>query len=88
MDGILKVGEKGGVVAMLGKLFGPFFQRLFPELPKGHPAYGSMILNFSANMLGLDNAATPMGLKAMKEMQDVNPDKGHCIECPDNVPGS
>lgn len=73
--GLMKVGEKGGVVTMLGKLFGPFFQKLFPELPKGHPAYGSMILNFSANMLGLDNAATPMGLKAMKEMQDVNPDK-------------
>jgi len=73
--GLMKVGEKGGVVAMLGKLFGPFFQRLFPELPKGHPAYGSMILNFSANMLGLDNAATPMGLKAMKEMQDANPVK-------------
>jgi len=73
--GLMKVGEKGGVVTMLGKLFGPFFQRLFPELPKGHPAYGSMILNFSANMLGLDNAATPMGLKAMKEMQDVNPNK-------------
>ena len=73
--GLMKVGEKGGVVALLGKLFGPFFQRLFPELPKGHPAYGSMILNFSANMLGLDNAATPMGLKAMKEMQDANPVK-------------
>ena len=73
--GLMKVGEKGGVVAMLGKLFGPFFQRLFPELPKGHPAYGSMILNISANMLGLDNAATPMGLKAMKEMQDANPVK-------------
>jgi spore maturation protein SpmA len=73
--GLMKVGEKGGVVTMLGKLFGPFFQRLFPELPRGHPAYGSMILNFSANMLGLDNAATPMGLKAMKEMQDANPKK-------------
>jgi spore maturation protein SpmA len=73
--GLMKVGEKGGVVTMLGRLFGPFFQRLFPELPKGHPAYGSMILNISANMLGLDNAATPMGLKAMKEMQDANPNK-------------
>lgn len=73
--GLMKVGEKGGVVTMLGRLFGPFFQRLFPELPRGHPAYGSMILNFSANMLGLDNAATPMGLKAMKEMQDANPNK-------------
>jgi len=73
--GLMKVGEKGGVVTMLGKLFGPFFERLFPELPRGHPAYGSMILNFSANMLGLDNAATPIGLKAMKEMQDANPKK-------------
>ena len=73
--GLMKVGEKGGVVAMLGKLFGPFFERLFPELPKGHPAYGSMILNFSANMLGLDNAATPIGLKAMKELQESNQKK-------------
>ena len=73
--GLMKVGERGGVVRMLGKLFGPFFEKLFPELPKGHPAYGSMILNFSANMLGLDNAATPMGLKAMKEIQDSNPRK-------------
>jgi spore maturation protein SpmA len=73
--GLLKVGEKGGVVAILGKMVGPLFQRLFPGLPKGHPAYGSMILNISANMLGLDNAATPVGLKAMKEMQDDNPDK-------------
>jgi spore maturation protein SpmA len=73
--GLMKVGEKGGVVAILGRLFGPLFQRLFPGLPKGHPAYGSIMLNFSANMLGLDNAATPIGLKAMKEMQEVNPDK-------------
>jgi spore maturation protein SpmA len=73
--GLMKVGENGGVVTILGRLFGPLFQRLFPGLPKGHPAYGSIMLNFSANMLGLDNAATPMGLKAMKEMQEVNPDK-------------
>jgi len=73
--GLMKVGEKGGVVTILGRLFSPLFLRLFPELPRGHPAYGSMILNFSANMLGLDNAATPMGLKAMKEMQDANPNK-------------
>jgi spore maturation protein SpmA len=73
--GLLKVGEKGGVVTMLGKAFGPLFQKLFPGLPAGHPAYGSIMLNLAANMLGLDNAATPMGLKAMKEMQDVNPDK-------------
>ena len=73
--GLLKVGEKGGVVAILGRLIGPLFQKLFPGLPKGHPAYGSIMLNISANMLGLDNAATPVGLKAMKEMHEVNPDK-------------
>lgn len=73
--GLMKVGEKGGMVNILSRLFGPLFVRLFPELPKGHPAYGSIIMNFSANMLGLDNAATPMGLKAMKEMQEVNPEK-------------
>lgn len=73
--GLLKVGEKGGVVAILGKMIGPLFQRLFPELPKGHPAHGSIMLNIAANMLGLDNAATPLGLKAMKEMQEINPDK-------------
>lgn len=73
--GLLKVGEKGGVVTILGKLMGPLFVRLFPEVPKGHPAYGSIMLNLSANMLGLDNAATPMGLKAMKELQEVNKNK-------------
>jgi spore maturation protein SpmA len=73
--GLLRVGEKGGVVTILGKAMGPLFEKLFPGLPKGHPAYGSIMLNLSANMLGLDNAATPMGLKAMKEMQEVNTDK-------------
>jgi spore maturation protein SpmA len=73
--GLLKVGEKGGVVTILGKAIGPLFQKLFPGLPKGHPAYGSIVLNLAANMLGLDNAATPIGLKAMKEMQEVNTDK-------------
>jgi len=73
--GLLKVGEKGGVVAILGRVMGPLFEKLFPGLPKGHPAYGSIMLNLAANMLGLDNAATPVGLKAMKEMQDANPDK-------------
>lgn len=73
--GLLKVGEKGGVVRILGRLIGPLFEKLFPGLPKGHPAYGSIMLNISANMLGLDNAATPVGLKAMKEMHEVNPDK-------------
>jgi spore maturation protein SpmA len=73
--GLVKVGEKGGVVVILGRLIGPLFEKLFPGLPKGHPACGSIMLNISANMLGLDNAATPVGLKAMKEMHDVNPDK-------------
>ncbi len=73
--GLLKVGEKGGVVKILGRMIGPLFEKLFPELPKGHPAYGSIMLNISANMLGLDNAATPVGLKAMKEMHEVNPNK-------------
>jgi spore maturation protein SpmA len=73
--GLLKVGEKGGVVTILGKAIGPLFEKLFPGLPKGHPAYGSIMLNLAANMLNLDNAATPVGLKAMKEMQEVNPNK-------------
>jgi spore maturation protein SpmA len=73
--GLLRIGEKGGVVTMLGRLMGPLFQKLFPELPKGHPAYGSITLNIAANMLGLDNASTPVGLKAMGEMQEVNQKK-------------
>jgi spore maturation protein SpmA len=73
--GLLKVGEKGGVVRILGKAMGPLFEKLFPSLPKGHPAYGSIMLNLAANMLGLDNAATPLGLKAMKELQEENPQK-------------
>lgn len=73
--GLLKVGEKGGVIRILGKAIGPLFEKLFPSLPKGHPAYGSIMLNLAANMLGLDNAATPLGLKAMKELQEENPEK-------------
>jgi spore maturation protein SpmA len=73
--GLLKIGEKGGVVRILGRAMGPLFEKLFPSLPKGHPAYGSIMLNLAANMLGLDNAATPLGLKAMKELQDENPEK-------------
>ena len=73
--GIMKVGEKGGVIAILSKIVEPFFRRLFPEIPRDHPATGSMIMNFSANLLGLDNAATPLGLKTMKEMQELNPNK-------------
>lgn len=72
---IMKIGERGGMINVLARLFGPFFSRLFPSIPKDHPAMGAMIMNFSANMLGLDNAATPLGLKAMKEMQELNPQK-------------
>jgi len=71
--GIMKIGEKGGVVKVFSGLVGPFFNKLFPSLGKDHPAHGSIIMNLAANMLNLDNAATPMGLKAMKEMQETNP---------------
>lgn len=73
--GLMKIGEKGGAVRIMAKVIGPFFRKIFPELPPDHPAYGSMILNIAANMLGLDNAATPMGLKAMEQMQEHNEDK-------------
>ncbi len=73
--GIMKIGEKGGMVKILARLVSPLFTRLFPEVPKNHPAIGSMMMNFSANMLGLDNAATPLGLKAMKDLQELNPKK-------------
>ena len=73
--GIMKIGEHGGAIRILSRLVAPFFNRIFPELPKNHPVFGSMIMNFSANMLGLDNAATPMGLKAIKELQELNPEK-------------
>ena len=73
--GIMKIGEKGGIVNVFSRIIGPFFNKLFPELGKSHPAYGSIMLNFAANMLNLDNAATPMGLKAMQEMQETNPKK-------------
>lgn len=73
--GIMKIGEKGGLVAALARLLSPVLSKIFPDVPKGHPAMGTMFMNFSANMLGLDNAATPMGLKAMQELQELNPDK-------------
>ncbi|KPK01048.1 MAG: hypothetical protein AMK71_07000, partial [Nitrospira bacterium SG8_35_4] len=74
--GLMKIGEKGGVVRIFSRALGPFFHRLFPELGKDHPAVGPIIMNIAANMLGLDNAATPLGLKAMKEMQNTNPNRG------------
>ncbi|MCX6228464.1 MAG: hypothetical protein NTV75_04705 [Bacteroidia bacterium] len=74
-SGIMKIGEKGGIVTIISRLIGPFFNKLFPELGDKHPAYGPMMMNLAANMLGLDNAATPMGLQAMSEMQKSNPNK-------------
>jgi spore maturation protein SpmA len=73
--GLMKIGERGGIIPILSRLVGPFFARMFPEIPHNHPAIGAIIMNFSANILGLDNAATPLGLKAMKELQEINPDK-------------
>ena len=71
--GIMKIGERGGAVRVLSWVITPFFRRLFPELPPNSPAYGSIMMNIAANMLGLDNAATPVGLKAMQQMQESNP---------------
>ena len=73
--GFMRIGERGGIIALFSRLVAPFFQKLFPEVPKEHPAIGSMIMNITANMIGLDNAATPLGLKAMEELQDLNPQK-------------
>lgn len=73
--GIMKVGEKAGAIKAITRIISPFFTKIFPEVPKNHPAMGSMVMNISANMLGLDNAATPLGLKAMNDLQELNPDK-------------
>ncbi len=73
--GFMNVGEKAGAVRFLSRIIGPFFNRLFPEVPKDHPSMGHMVMNFSANLLGLDNAATPFGLKAMMSLQELNPNK-------------
>jgi spore maturation protein SpmA len=73
--GLMKVGENGGVVRIMSKAVGPLFRRLFPEIPRDHPATGSIMMNLAANMLGLDNAATPLGLKAMNQLQELNAEK-------------
>ena len=73
--GIMKIGEKGGIVNVLAKVLSPVFVKLFPDIPKGHPVTGSIFMNIAANMLGLDNAATPLGLKAMEQLQELNPKK-------------
>jgi len=73
--GFMAIAEKAGGIRLLSKIIGPFFSKLFPELPKNHPAMGHMVMNFSANLLGLDNAATPFGIKAMESLQEINPNK-------------
>ncbi len=73
--GIMKIGERGGVINVLARMLSPLFSKLFPDIPKGHPVTGSIFMNIAANMLGLDNAATPLGLKAMEQMQQLNPKK-------------
>ncbi len=73
--GIMKIGERGGMVNMLARALSPVFTRLFPDIPKGHPVTGAIFMNIAANMLGLDNAATPLGLKAMEQLQTLNPNK-------------
>src|SRR5574344_528752 len=73
--GVMKIGEKGGVVNVLARFLSPVFCKLFPDIPKGHPVTGSLFMNIAANMLGLDNAATPRGLKAMEQLQELNPRK-------------
>ncbi len=73
--GFMNIGEKAGAIRFLSRIVGPFFSKLFPEIPDKHPAFGHMIMNFSANLLGLDNAATPFGLKAMQSLQELNPEK-------------
>lgn len=73
--GLMNIGERAGAIRFLSRIVGPFFHKLFPEIPADHPATGQLMLNFSANMLGLDNAATPLGLKAMESMQSLNPNK-------------
>lgn len=73
--GIMKIGERGGMITLFSRAAAPLFTKLFPDIPKGHPASGAILMNISANMLGLDNAATPFGLKAMNELQKINPNK-------------
>lgn len=73
--GLMSIAEKAGGIRLLSRIIGPFFSKLFPEIPKGHPSMGHMIMNFSANLLGLDNAATPFGIKAMESLQELNPNK-------------
>jgi spore maturation protein SpmA len=85
--GIMQIAERGGFIQLLSRALAPLFSRLFPEIPAGHPALGSMSMNIAANALGLDNAATPLGLKAMQELQELNPVKKHRQQCANPVSG-
>ena len=73
--GFMSIAERAGGIRFLSRIIGPFFSKIFPDVPKGHPALGHMMMNFSANLLGLDNAATPFGIKAMESLQEINPNK-------------
>jgi len=73
--GFMSIADKAGGIRFLSRIIGPFFSKIFPDIPKGHPSMGHMMMNFSANLLGLDNAATPFGIKAMESLQELNPDK-------------
>src|SRR6187401_1863729 len=73
--GFMTIAERAGGIRFLSRIIGPFFSKIFPDIPKGHPSMGHMVMNFSANLLGLDNAATPFGIKAMESLQEINPDK-------------
>ena len=73
--GFMSIAEKAGGIRFLSRIIGPFFSKIFPEVPKDHPSMGHMVMNFSANLMGLDNAATPFGIKAMESLQEINPDK-------------
>ena len=86
--GIMRIGEQGGVIGVFSRLLSPLFTKLFPEIPKGHPVTGSIFMNLAANMLGLDNAATPLGLKAMEGLQELNPKKDTASNPNDHVSGT
>src|SRR6187551_146147 len=78
--GFMTIAERAGGIRFLSRIIGPFFSKIFPDIPKGHPSMGHMMMNFSANLLGLDNAATPFGIKAMESLQEINPDKNRASD--------
>jgi hypothetical protein len=86
--GVMKIGERGGLIQLFGRFVAPFFRRVFPDIPAGHPASGSIVMNFSANMLGLDNAATPLGLQGHARAAGNQPAAGHGEQPDDHVPGA